>query len=174
MAVKVIDLEDAVDEIEDIQYEITFMKQLDCPYITKYYDSFVKDAKLSVIMECCQGGALTDVMKMKPLDENCATLVLRDVLKGLEYLHGEGKLHRDIKAANVLLQSDGTVRICDFGVSGQLSNTVRKKSTFLGSPLWMSPEVITESGYDEKVRIQTLISCARQKGRYMELGYHSH
>jgi serine/threonine-protein kinase 24/25/MST4 len=133
VAIKVMDLESAEDDIDDIQREITILKQLNSPYITKYYESFVEAAKLYLIMEFCQAGSLHDILKTKrPLDESYICILLRDILKALEYLHGEGKLHRDIKAANVLLNNDGTVRLCDFGVSGQLTSTLRKKDTFVG------------------------------------------
>lgn len=124
-----LDLEDAVDEIEDIQAEINILKQLKCDHITGYYDSFVNKSQLWLIMEYCEIG-LSDLMKVSPFDEVHAAIVMRDVLKGLDYLHNEGKLHRDIKAANILVNKEGIVKICDFGVSGQTFG--EKRNTFVG------------------------------------------
>ena len=131
-------MEDAVDEIEDIQAEINIIKQLKCDHITAYFDSFVYKSDLWLIMEYCEIG-LSDLMKVSPLDETHAAIVMRDVLKGLEYLHSEGKLHRDIKAANILINKEGIVKICDFGVSGQLIDSLA--NSFVGTRSYMSVSI---------------------------------
>ncbi|KAJ4370466.1 Serine/threonine-protein kinase PAK 6 [Neocucurbitaria cava] len=156
VAIKVIDVENAEDEVDDIMGEIMILSGMNSPYVTKYYGSYLAGSDLWIVMEFCSGGSCADLMKPGTIAEAEIAVILKELLMGLSYLHDDHKLHRDIKAANILVGANGQVKLADFGVSGQLSATMTKKNTFVGTPFWMAPEVIRQSGYDGKADIWSL------------------
>eukprot|EP00002_Diphylleia_rotans_P019565 TRINITY_DN377_c0_g1_i5.p1 TRINITY_DN377_c0_g1~~TRINITY_DN377_c0_g1_i5.p1 ORF type:complete len:458 (+),score=86.54 TRINITY_DN377_c0_g1_i5:452-1825(+) len=109
-------------------------------------------------MEYCGGGSITDVCQIseRPLTEDQISLICRETLKGLDYLHKQHKLHRDVKGGNILLTEKGEVKLADFGVAAQIANTWAKRNTFVGTPYWMAPEVILENKYDGKADVWSL------------------
>ncbi|KAI5961753.1 hypothetical protein CANMA_003730 [Candida margitis] len=147
VAIKVINMDNSGDDIKQTVKEIQFLNRLRNPNVVKYYESFTHGVNVFIVMEYCGGGSCSDLIKLhKKIPENVVGYIIKKVLAGLEYLHGEHKVHRDIKSANILLTEDGQVKIGDFGVSTDITLSNKKRNTFVGTPFWMAPEVITRGG----------------------------
>ncbi|XP_052424485.1 mitogen-activated protein kinase kinase kinase kinase 3 isoform X11 [Carassius gibelio] len=140
-AIKVIKLEPGED-FAVVQQEIIMMKDCKHSNIVAYFGSYLRRDKLWICMEYCGGGSLQDIYHVTgPLTESQIAYVTRETLQGLFYLHSKGKMHRDIKGANILFTDNGYVKLADFGVSAQITATLAKRKSFIGTPYWMAPEV---------------------------------
>uniref|UniRef100_A0A8C1J6R7 Mitogen-activated protein kinase kinase kinase kinase 2-like n=1 Tax=Cyprinus carpio TaxID=7962 RepID=A0A8C1J6R7_CYPCA len=140
-AIKIVKL-DPGDDITSIQQEITMMKECKHKNIVAYYGTYHRNTKLWICMEYCGGGSLQDIYQVTgPLKEKQIAYICRETLQGLNHLHETGKIHRDIKGANILLTDRGDVKLADFGVAAEISASVAKRKSFIGTPYWMAPEV---------------------------------
>ncbi|XP_069116634.1 mitogen-activated protein kinase kinase kinase kinase 3-like isoform X4 [Argopecten irradians] len=155
-AIKVIKLEPG-DDFAVIQQEIVMMKDCKHTNIVAYFGSYLRRDKLWIAMEYCGGGSMQDIYHITgPLSELQIAFVCRETLKGLLYLHSRGKMHRDIKGANILLTDEGDIKLADFGVSAQITVTMNKRKSFIGTPYWMAPEVAAverKGGYNQQCDI---------------------
>ena len=161
---KQIPLNNATD-IESIKNEATILSSLNSEYVVKYYESFIEDNNLNIIMEYCEGGDLSTYMKQYKakilsnksynsfssliLPENLIWKMFIQISLGLYHIHKKKILHRDLKTLNIFLTKDYNCKIGDLGVAKILNGT-NHANTFVGTPYYLSPEICEEKPYNEK------------------------
>ena len=159
----------SADGRADLLREVSLLRAADHANIVRIYDAFERpfgaqaSPALWVVMELCTGGSAEDLTLRlgRPLDEACIGYICRGALNGLVYLHSRGVINRDIKAANILLAADATVKLADLGVATQLQHTLSSRNSVVGTPTHMAPEAMTprfggRPGYDNRVDVWSL------------------
>ncbi|XP_051896691.1 serine/threonine-protein kinase 10-like [Pristis pectinata] len=168
------------EELEDYMVEINILGSCDHPNIVKLLDAFYYDNNLWILTEFCAGGAVDAIMLEleRGLTEPQIRVICRQMLEALNYLHDNKIIHRDLKAGNVLLTLEGDIKLADFGVSAKNTHTIQRRTSFIGTPYWMAPEVVQcetmkDTPYDHKADIWslgiTLIELAEMEPPHHEL-----
>uniref|UniRef100_A0A7S4IDA0 non-specific serine/threonine protein kinase n=1 Tax=Vannella robusta TaxID=1487602 RepID=A0A7S4IDA0_9EUKA len=155
VAIKVISLGGDI-KIHDIRNEVMMMKLSSHENVVKHHGTYLKNEKLWAVMEYMDGGALTEVISICQISEAQIACICKEVLKALAFLHADNRLHRDIKSDNILITTQGDIKLADFGFSAQLSEATQKRNSVVGTPYWMAPELIKGLDYDTGVDIWSL------------------
>ncbi|KAM4869550.1 myosin-IIIb [Urocitellus parryii] len=177
-AVKILDPISDMDE--EIEAEYNILRFLpNHPNVVKFYGMYYKadhcvGGQLWLVLELCNGGSVTELVKGllrcgQRLDEAMISYILYGALLGLQHLHNNQIIHRDVKGNNILLTAEGGVKLVDFGVSAQLTSTRLRRNTSVGTPFWMAPEVIAceqqyDSSYDARCDVWSLGITAIELG----------
>ncbi|KAJ4271718.1 Serine/threonine-protein kinase PAK 4 [Fusarium torreyae] len=158
VAVKIIDIEESdtvnpklADTYSDLLKEISALQLLSdsgAKNINHVIDALPVGQSMWMITEYCAGGSVATLMKPTSpggLQEKWIIPILREVAEAVYWVHGQGIIHRDIKCANILVTEEGNVQLCDFGVAGVIETKFDKRSTVIGTPHWMAPELFDPS-----------------------------
>ncbi|XP_050166855.1 serine/threonine-protein kinase PAK 1-like [Myiozetetes cayanensis] len=156
VAIKKIYLRNRKNKRELIRTEVAVLKTLRHPNIIDYIDSYLLNEELWLVMEYVEGCTLGAVVSKQALEEGMIASICQECLKALDFLHSNQVIHRDIKSENILLGMDGSVKLIDFGSSAWLWPWQKKRTSILGTPFYMAPEMLRGGKYDAKVDIWAL------------------
>lgn len=179
VAVKIIELEEFADSsLEEIRRELQMMRMCRHENVIAYHIAFPAKRQMWLVMPLLAGGSCANVMRARAStggfeDEGVIAYILQETGKAVKYFHDNLQIHRDLKAGNILLSGDARVYLSDFGVAAPLRDD-KKRQTFVGTPCWMAPEVLEQTGgYDYKADIWsygiTAIELAYGEAPYQRL-----
>lgn len=178
-AAKIIEVKEE-SELDDFMVEIDILSECKHSHVVGMYEAYYHENKLWMMLEFCSGGALDDLILEleRGLTEDQIRIACKQMFECLHFLHTHKVIHRDLKAGNLLLTGDGNIKLADFGVSAKNKKTVQRRTTFIGTPYWMAPEVIVtetckDDPYDFKADIWsagiTLIELAEMQPPYHDM-----
>uniref|UniRef100_A0A1I8J164 Mitogen-activated protein kinase kinase kinase kinase n=1 Tax=Macrostomum lignano TaxID=282301 RepID=A0A1I8J164_9PLAT len=155
---------DPKDDLKSILTELHVLRDCRHANIVEFFGAYLTENRmlnhlnLWLAMEYCGGKSLQDIYTTthRPLDEASIAFISREVVRGLMHMHSKHQIHRDVKGANILLTTEGRVKLADFGISAQITETLGKRMSFIGTPYWMAPEIADvkrKGGYDERCDI---------------------
>ena len=172
-AVKIMPAEDGLEELGK---EISVLNECRSPFVVNFRGCYNFGGDVWIFMDYCEGGSLSDVLDatQTTLTEEEIRVVCAYTCLGLDFLHSQRHLHRDIKAGNILLDGDGMAKLADFGISAEVTNSITKRKTVIGTPFWMAPEVIQENGYDGRADVWSLGITAIELAEGQPPYYHIH
>ena len=134
----------------ELESEIDVLRSIVSDYTVRYYGSVKFEGSMMILMEYCDVGSLRDLLdaRQQPLSEDQIAIVMLDLLSALKFIHEKYRIiHRDIKAANILLNKEGCTKIADFGVARRFETATCQTMAIVGTPYWMAPEVIAGVSY---------------------------
>ncbi|XP_015888023.1 mitogen-activated protein kinase kinase kinase NPK1 isoform X2 [Ziziphus jujuba] len=137
-------------QIWELEEEVKLLKNLSHPNIVRYLGTAREDESLNILLEFVPGGSISSLLgKFGSFPESVIRMYTKQLLLGLEYLHKNGIMHRDIKGANILVDNKGCIKLADFGASKKVVElaTINGAKSMKGTPYWMSPEVILQTGH---------------------------
>ena len=149
LARKIVQMNVQAEVRKNIISELRALHSCDCPHVVPYHAAFFSEGSISIVLDYMDGGSLSDVTRaVGAIPEAQLAGFARQIVVGLGYLHATARIiHRDVKPSNLLVDRRGRVKISDFGVSGQLANSVTKCNSWVGTVTYMSPERISGLGY---------------------------
>ena len=154
-AIKEINIKKNIDNINRFYLEIDIMKKIKHQNIITLYDTIINDDYIYIVMEYCKYGDLRKFLKNKKINEYKAQIIMKQLVSGLKYLYDNNIFHRDLKPQNILVAENCIIKITDFGLAKECENN-NLSDTICGSPIYMAPEIIQKTKYNNKADIWSL------------------